>query len=320
MKSLISLVITSALLLTSSPVFSQEVVKPVQAMVTSFSADTLTITHASGVTQVKKSPQRVVLFDFGTYDSLFELGLAERVVALPGANIPDYLKNNIAANMADAGGMKSPNVATLSALKPDLIVITGRQGASYKALSAIAPTLNLTIDAEDYLPSLKSNLDILGQLFGNADAVEREWKKLSDQLAQSRAQIVQSAVPSLALMHNNGKLMPIHQTIIFDVLKANELKLPAGEKSAEKKRHPATSAQIAELSPGAIFIVDRSAAIGADKLDLKAFEDQNIKATPAYQQGRIAYLTPDLWYLSGGGLQSLALQIKAVTDVLSEKK
>lgn len=319
MKSLIPLIITSALALTSAQAFAQETAKPVQALVASSTVDSLNITHASGTTQVKKNPQRVVLFDFGTYDSLLQLGLAERVVALPGANVPEYLEGHVSANMADAGGMKTPDVALIASLKPELIVITGRQGGSYEALSAIAPTLNLSTNAKNYLPSLKNNLDIWGQIFGVTEAVNLEWKKLSDLVAESQARVKQSGVKTLALMHNSNKLMPVHQTVIFDVLKADELKFPEGEKSAEKKRTPVTSAEITQLSPGAIFIVDRSAAIGAGKLDLSAFEDQNIKSTLAYQNNRVIYLAPDLWYLSGGGLQSLALQIRTVADALAAK-
>lgn len=320
MKSLLPLIIASALTFATPSVFSQDAAKFQQASITATNSDSLTIVHASGTTEVKTNPQRVVLFDFGTYDSLLQLGLNERVVALPGANVPDYLKQHVPANMADAGGMKTPDVALITSLKPDLIIITGRQGASYDALSAIAPTLNLSINGKDYLSSLKGNLEILGQIFGVTDAVGKEWEKLLVQVKQSQTQIEQAGIRSLALMHNNGKLLPAHQAIIFDVLKAKKLAFPAAEKGAENKRKAVTPAEIAQLSPGAIFIIDRSAAIGAEKMDLKAFEeDQNIKSTPASQHKRIAYLTPDLWYLSGGGLQSLALQIQAITHVLGKK-
>ncbi len=52
----------------------------------------VTIKHLSGETEVVKKPQKVVLFDFGVYDSMQKLGLGDKVVALPTGNAPAYIK------------------------------------------------------------------------------------------------------------------------------------------------------------------------------------------------------------------------------------
>lgn len=39
--------------------------------------------------------------------------------------------------------------------------------------------------------------------------------------------------------------------------------------------------------------------------------------TRAYRNGHIVYLEPSYWYLSGGGLQSLAMMIADIEQALS---
>ncbi|STQ78289.1 Uncharacterized ABC transporter solute-binding protein yclQ precursor [Hafnia alvei] len=99
--------------------------KAVIAHVTASTADTLSITHAAGVTQIHKNPQRVILFDFGTYDSLEKLGLTSHVVGLP-KSIPSYIKGKVSSSMTEVGGMKDPDLNAIALLQPDLIIITGR--------------------------------------------------------------------------------------------------------------------------------------------------------------------------------------------------
>ena len=49
--------------------------------------------------------------------------------------------------------------------KPDLIIITGRQGASYEKLTNIAPTINLGANSANYLDSVEANIQLIGELF-----------------------------------------------------------------------------------------------------------------------------------------------------------
>jgi len=51
-------------------------------------------------------------------------------------------------------------------------------------------------------------------------------------------------------------------------------------------------------------------------LDKAKFEDDNLRSTSAFKNGKIVYLTPDLWYLSGAGLESTAAQLTEVANAL----
>ncbi|MDX7990039.1 siderophore ABC transporter substrate-binding protein [Xenorhabdus littoralis] len=313
MKKILPIVIASLLSVTSYSAFSQPSSFTPNS-VTAQSGDYVTIKHLSGETQVKKNPKRVVLFDFGTYDSMAKLGLSERVIALPLDSLPEYVRSDVPANMHNAGGMKSPDLEKLAEIKPDLIVITGRQGSSYERLSQIAPTVDLSTDNKNYLPSVDNNIKLLGGLFDKQDAVKTQFAALEKTIAsaQEKAKTANSKV--LVLLHNAGELYPNNQTIVYDVIKAPRSVLPA--KSDNDKSRVVTADMIAQANPDVIFIIDRSEAIGAGKLTKDQFENDQVKSTRAYKNGKIVYLQSDLWYLSGGGLDSMTRQVNAIAEAL----
>lgn len=110
--------------------------------------------------------------------------------------------------------------------------------------------------------------------------------------------------------------MPNNQSVVYDVVKAKRAELPPVAEEEKGKRRVVTSEMIVQANPDVIFIIDRSEAIGAGKLEKTAFEDGAIKSTSAYKNSGIVYLQADLWYLSGGGLDSLTKQIEAVENAL----
>ncbi|WP_340620978.1 siderophore ABC transporter substrate-binding protein [Xenorhabdus siamensis] len=317
MKKILLIVLASLFSVTSHSAFSQQSITFTPNSVTSVIAESgkyVTIKHVSGETKVKKSPKRVVLFDFGTYDSMAKLGLSERVIALPEESLPEYVRSSVSENMHNAGGMKSPDLGKLAEIKPDLIVITGRQRSFYDRLSQIAPTVDLSTDSKNYLPSVESNIKLLGELFNKQDAVKTHLADLEKTIAVAQEKAKSSNSKALVLLHNAGELYPNNQAIVYNVIKAHRAVLPA--KSDKDKSKSVTADMIAQANPDVIFIIDRSEAIGAGKLEKAQFENDQVKSTNAYKNGKIVYLQPDLWYLSGGGLDSLTRQINAVADAL----
>ena len=94
----------------------------------------------------------------------------------------------------------------------------------------------------------------------------------------------------------------------------------AGVKKADtdtqEKGLSATSAYLELKNPDLIFIVDRSAAIGQTPMDPHHFNKAEFAAVNAVKEGKVIYLTPKLWYLSGQGLQSIERQLDEVLDAL----
>ena len=274
---------------------------------------TLAVERQGKQVEITRNPQKVVSFDYGSYDSLIALGVGERVVATPGS-VPPYLAAHQPAPKS-AGGMKAPDTAAIRALQPDLILVTGRQGENRAELQAIAPTLDMGVTDSDYFAGVSQNITLLGQLFDKSSEASKALAALGLKSQQARQVIAASGKRTLVLTHNDGRFSPTEQPVVYSLLQATRA-LPAPPAQApgapRQRPQPLTAEALATASPEIIFIIDRSAAIGNAPLDVATLADSPLANTPAAKNKRIVYLDPPLWYLSGGGLQSLNLQIDQV--------
>ena len=274
---------------------------------------TQALTQAGQQLEDVRVPRRIVTFDYGSYDSLIALGAGERVLAVPGS-LPPYLADK-AGQTRNAGNMKTPDIDAIAALKPDLILITGRQGESRQALQALAPTLDMGISGDDYFAGLADNTRLLGRLVGKAAEAQQALSALQGKAERARQQIAASGQRTLVLTHNAGRFAPTENALIYSLLQApRALPAPTPQPlgAPRLRPQPLDAGAIAAAEPEVIFIIDRSAAIGATPLDVATLADSPLARTPAARAKRIVYLDPALWYLSGGGLQSVDLQIDQV--------
>ncbi len=68
----------------------------------------VTVKDTNGQLTVPKNPQKVVVFDNGSLDTMDALGVGDRVVGAPTKNIPAYLKKY--QKVESAGGIKEPDL------------------------------------------------------------------------------------------------------------------------------------------------------------------------------------------------------------------
>lgn len=74
---------------------------------------------------------------------------------------------------------------------------------------------------------------------------------------------------------------------------------------------------ILDLNPDRIFVIDRTQAIGSDNsANADLVENALIKETKAYQNDQIHFLSSQLWYVSGSGLESTHLQIQEIANLM----
>lgn len=275
---------------------------------------TISVTHPQGTTEVSINPANPVIFDFGTLDTMDAIGI-KTAAGLAKKNIPEYLSEYNNDKVLNAGNMKEPDMQVIRDLKPGLIVITGRQGKSYEELSAIAPTINMSINIKDYLNSFKKNVLTIGQIFDKTAEAENGLAILDEKISKVRKEAEESGQKAMVLLHFNGKLSAATSNAYASIVH-QVLGLKKADENLGAERQAATPDYIAEKNPDIIFIVDRNEAIGNGKVDRTIMEDDKIKETNAFRKGKIIYLQPQLWYLSGGGLESLSLQIDEVSGAL----
>jgi iron complex transport system substrate-binding protein len=276
--------------------------------------DTLSVAQPQGTVEIKRDPQKIVSFDFGSVDTLAALGAGARVVGA-GDNPPAYLQPN-GLTLASAGSLKSPDLDAVRALNPDLILVTGRQSDEGRKLADIAPTLDVSA-GPDYLASVKQNIVTLGDLVGRKEQATAAVAELQKRVDDTRARINKSGKKTLVLTHNEGRFSATEQPVIYSVLQApRALPAPAPQAPGAPRQRPQAISleEIAAAKPDIIFIIDRSAAIGQKPLDISALNGSALLKTPAAKNNDVFYLDPPLWYLSGGGLQSLTLQIEQIAQ------
>ncbi|KAA0957215.1 siderophore ABC transporter substrate-binding protein [Planococcus kocurii] len=282
-------------------------------------SEEMTVTHELGETTFNKNPEKVVVFDFGVLDSMDKLGI-EAVAGVPQANIPAYLeKYEDAEKYENVGTLKEADFEAINAMKPDLIIISGRQADMYDEFSEIAPTIHMAVDTEDYMGSFKENMTTLGEIFGKEDQITEELAAIDTKIEEVKETVSGSAEKALIILANEGKVSAYGAAsrfgLIHDVF---------GVKQADEGIEASTHGQsisyeyILETNPDMMFVVDRNAVVGNGTNAADSLENELVQKTNAYQNDKIIYLDPDFWYLSGGGLQSVTQMVADVQSAFEQ--
>lgn len=275
----------------------------------------ITVTHELGETTFEKNPKKVVVFDYGVLDSMDKLGI-DAVAGVPQETLPAYLEKYAdEEKYQNVGTLKEADFEAINALEPDLIIISGRQAEMYEEYAAIAPTVHMAVDTNKYMESFEGNMTTLGEIFGKEDQVKEELAAIDTQIEEVKAKTSASDEKALIVLANEGKISAYGAAsrfgIIHDVF---------GVKQADEGIEVSTHGQsitfeyILEKNPDMMFVVDRNAAVGGDASAKDSLENELVQKTNAYKNGKIVYLEPDYWYLSGGGLQSVS---QMVADIQS---
>ncbi|QMV44824.1 siderophore ABC transporter substrate-binding protein [Cohnella cholangitidis] len=276
----------------------------------------VTITHALGTATVKTNPEKVVVFDFGTLDTLNKLGI--EVTALPKASIPSNLSQFGDAKYEDAGTLFEPDFEKLNKLKPDVIFISGRTAEAYEELNQIAPTIQMSIDYSKYAESFAANANIIGQIFTKEAEVATELAAYNAAVEELKGK-ASTAGKALIILTTGGKISAygkgsrfgnIHDTYGF----------AAADEAIKPDTHgdKITNEYIAEKNPDILFVIDRDAVVsGEGTVPAKeVIENDLVKKTNAFKNGKIIYLDANYWYLSGGGLQTELEMVKEAAQAV----
>ena len=126
-------------------------------------ADTRSVTHAMGTTEVPADPQRVVTLDTPHLDTALSLGVTPigSVQSDVAGGLPAYLGDRT-EGIEVVGTIEEPSLEAIAALEPDLILsATVRHEQIYDQLSQIAPTV-LTDYEEGWQAMFTSTAEALG--------------------------------------------------------------------------------------------------------------------------------------------------------------
>lgn len=284
---------------------------------------TVTVNHLQGTTVVPKNPKRVVVMDIGVLDSLDYLDIYPEMLATCSSYLPKYI-DKYKDNTVDIGQMKNVDIEKINATKPDLIIISGRQSPYYKQLSEIAPTIDLSIDNNNYLVSFENKMRILGEIFDKEDMVTNRLFGIKSKIDTIRTDSRNKNKYGLLVLTTGNSLHAygpgMRYSFVFDVFglqtvvnkdRNEDTKSPGGKTISYE--------YILETNPDYIMVIDRDFSVNLGESAKRLFDNDLIKKTKAYQTNNIYYLDSDIWYLSGGGLESIDIMMDDISNILNNQ-
>lgn len=285
---------------------------------TSSSASEVSIKSAAGETNVPINPKKIVTFDLGAADTIRALGKESSLAGIPKKTLPAYLKN-LSKNIKNVGTMKEPDMEAIAALKPDLIIASPRTAQYVKKFKEIAPTVLFKADNKDYWGSTKQNILSLASIFGEdgTKKAKSELAALDKEIESVASANEKSTKKALTLMLNEGAMSAFGAKSRFAFLYST-LKFKATDAKIKDSRHgqEVSFESVKQINPDIIFSLNRTLAIGGDNsVNKDLLNNSLIQETNAAKKKAIVNLTSDLWYLSGGGLESTKLMIKDVKNI-----
>ncbi|MGR6966618.1 siderophore ABC transporter substrate-binding protein [Geodermatophilus sp. URMC 61] len=271
----------------------------------------VTVTHAQGETTVPADPQKVVVFDVGVLSTLDSLGV--EVAGVPEATYPESLARYSGSEYAKVGSLFEPDYEAVNALEPDLIIVGGRSAAVYPELAEIAPTIDLTVDNQDFLASFEERVTTLAEVFGEEDVVADRLAALDQRVAEVEA-TAQGAGDALFVMTNAGEVSAYGPDTRFGLV-YDELGLtPTDEGLTAADHGDAISFEyIAEKDPDILLVLDRDAAIGeSGQAAQQVLDNELVRGTTAWQDDDVHYLDSSVWYIAPNGLPSVEQMVEEV--------
>lgn len=279
--------------------------------------ETIVVSRQGREVTVPLNPQRVIILDFSALDTMHELGLGDKVAGLPRNTMPNFLSRYNDDKYQNIGDVMNYDFEKIKRIKPDLILISGRQEAAYDELAKIAPVLNTSIMSSAYMADFRENTRLLGRLWDKSDEAEALLKSIDDDIAALRQKAEAAQVNGLIVLYNNGKFSAYGSGSRFGIIhEAFGIKPVDEHLKVSNHGQSITSEYILQNDPDYLFVVDRNAIVTGKPSNAGEIENKIIRKTKAYQNGKIVYLSPEHWYLANGGAGSIKHMLAEVATAL----
>ncbi|MGY1603310.1 siderophore ABC transporter substrate-binding protein [Geodermatophilus sp. SYSU D00815] len=272
--------------------------------------------------EVPVNPERIVVFDMASLDTIGALG--GEVAGAPLDSVPDYLQQHLADDAFNAGTLFEADIIEIESQQPDLIVIGGRSAALYEDLSEIAPTVDLSLQGS-YTEHLERTVTFLGEVLGAEDEAAAAIDELEAGIEEARAATAEAGT-GLGLMVSGGELSAMAPAaegdtgrgarggLIYDAFGVQPV---VEDIAAATHGEPVSFEFLLETDPDYLWVVDRDAATGEEGAQPAAtvLDNDIVKQTTAYQDDHIVYLDPTAWYIVFGGIDTTQIMIDDVLQI-----
>lgn len=273
--------------------------------------ESIEVRDSNGTVTVPKNPKKVVVFDNGSLDTLDALGAGDAIVGAATDNLPAYLKAY--KKVPSAGGIKEPDLEKINQMKPDLIIISGRQRDFLDQLKEIAPTMYLAVDPANTWQSIKQNVETLATIFDKEKSAKKQLAELETSINETKVKAEESKDKALTVLVNEGQLSAYGKESRFGII-YDTFGFATSDDAIKASTHGQSVSYeyVLDKNPDILFVVDRTKAIGGDDSNNHVADNELVAQTTAGKNKKVISLQPDVWYLSGGGLESVSLMLEDV--------
>ncbi|MGK5111863.1 ABC transporter substrate-binding protein [Geodermatophilus sp. CPCC 205506] len=266
-------------------------------------AETRTVEHALGTTEIEGTPERVVVLDTGELDAVLALGVTPvgSVRTDVSDALPAYIEDagTDPTRIANVGTIAEPDLEAIAALEPDLILSNAvRHTDVYEQLSALAPT----VFAEAVGETWQENLRLAGEALGRTEEAEELLAAHEERAAEVGALFGDPAATEVSIVRFlDGSAVRLYGegSFIGAMLADVGFARPAVQRTAET---------FVEVGPEEIGQADGdlvfSAAYGQDGQTAAAQITGGglWQGLSAVEQGRAFEVDDDRWFLAIGPL------------------
>ncbi len=273
---------------------------------TSAAPSTVTIEDNHGPVEVPVNPERVVALDNHVFETLsaWEVPLVAAPKGIMGDGLwPEYTEDDA---VLDVGTHREPNLESIVAAQPDLIIGGYRFSDSYDDIKAQNPDAVVVElaprDGEDQSSELVRQVEILGQIFDREDEADAIVADYETAVADAKeAYDGESTV--VGLITSGGEISysaPVTGRSIGTLFPTLGLE-PAIEQAAEDTSHgdDISVEAIAAANPDWIVVLDRDGAGVGEGEYRPAAElvggSEALAGVTAVAKDQVVYLDPDFY-------------------------
>lgn len=274
-----------------------------------------TVKDDRGGLTLDRTPQRIVALEFSFVDALANVGITP--VGIADDNDPKRLvpqvSQHLQATWKSVGTRSQPNMETISALKPDLIIAdTSRHGAAHAQLSKIAPVLLLN-SRYGTLDDIVAQARTIGAAVGRQTEIDRRIDEFNRTLDSIRSSIPAGQKAVFGASREDSFNVHSSGSFTGGLLTRLGFELPAP--SGDKVLYDIGLEQLLAINPDWMFV----AHYRQESLVRKWEKNALWPALTAARKAQVEGVDPDLW-ARARGLYPAEAMAEQVREAVGKKR
>ncbi|UJF36228.1 iron-siderophore ABC transporter substrate-binding protein [Paenibacillus hexagrammi] len=261
-----------------------------------------TVKHAMGETQIKGTPQRVVILTNEGTEDLLTLGVKPvgAVKSWIGSPWYDHIKTDM-EGVQDVGEETQPNLEMIAGLKPDLIIGNKvRHEKIYEQLKQIAPT----VFAADLRGDWKKNFALYAEAVNKKAEGEKAMADFDQRVADVKAKLGDKTATKVSVVRFSSADVRIYQEQTFSgvLLKQLGIARPASQ-AKDQFMEQLTKERIPDMDGDVLFYFVSGTGNSGDastKVAKEWTEDPLFKNLQVSKNNKAFQVNEVVWNLAGG--------------------